>query len=75
MTTNIFDDLKDHYIAVAKELSSQANQAGLLKNPTGVGTEREEVYRDFLARHLPKMCDVFLEVWTETQILPKPSFS
>ena len=60
MTTNIFDDLKDHYIAVAEELSSQANQAGLLKNPTGVGTEREEVYRDFLARHLPKMCDVFL---------------
>ena len=60
MKPDIFDHLKDHYISVAKELSSQADQAGLLTNPTGVGTAREEVYRAFLARHLPKMCDVFL---------------
>lgn len=60
MKQDIFDHLKEHYASVAEELSSQARQAGLLRNPTGVGTEREEVYRTFLERHLPKMCDVFL---------------
>ena len=60
MKRDIFRHLKEHYISVARELSSQARQAGLLTNPTGVGTEREEVYRAFLERHLPKMCDVFL---------------
>ena len=60
MKHDVFDHLKEHYASVAKELSSQARQAGLLQNPTGVGTEREEVYRTFLERHLPKMCDVFL---------------
>ena len=60
MKPDIFGHLKEHYISVAKELSSQASQAGLLTNPTGVGTGREEVYRAFLDRHLPKMCDVFL---------------
>ena len=60
MKPDVFDHLKDHYISIARELNSQASQAGLLTNPTGVGTEREEVYRAFLERHLPKMCDVFL---------------
>ena len=60
MKPDVFDRLKEHYVSVARELSSQASQAGLLNNPTGVGTEREEVYRTFLERHLPKMCDVFL---------------
>ena len=60
MKPDVFSDLRDHYTSVAKELSSKARQAGLLNNPTGVGTEREEVYRAFLDRHVPKMCDVFL---------------
>ena len=60
MSPDVFGQLKDHYVSVAKELSSQASQAGLLKNPTGIGTGREEVYRAFLERHLPKMCDIFL---------------
>ena len=60
MKPDVFDHLKEHYISIARELNSQARQAGLLTNPTGVGTEREEVYRAFLERHLPKMCDVFL---------------
>ena len=55
-----FANSTHHYISVAQELRSQAIQAGLLENPTGVGTQREEVYRAFLERHLPKMCDVFL---------------
>ena len=60
MKPDVFDHLKQHYISIAEELRSQATQAGLLTNPTGVGTEREEVYRTFLERHLPKACDVFL---------------
>lgn len=60
MKPDVFRDLRDHYTLVAQELSSQARQAGLLKNPTGVGTEREDVYRSFLERHVPKMCDIFL---------------
>lgn len=59
MTRDIFDHLKQHYESIARELHSQAHQARLLTNPTGVGSEREEVYRAFLERHLPKMCDVF----------------
>lgn len=60
MTLDVFDHLKRHYAAVAGELRSSAQQAGLLSNPTGVGTQREEVYRTFLERYLPKTCDVFL---------------
>ena len=60
MSSDVFDDLKNYYVSLAKELTSQASQAGLLKNPTGIGTEREEVYLTFLKRHLPKMCDIFL---------------
>ena len=60
MKRDVFDQLKNHYVDVAQELSSQARQAGLLSNPSGVGTEREEVYRTFLERHLPKMSDAFL---------------
>lgn len=60
MTSDVFDHLKGHYAFVADELRYKAKQAAFLRNPTGIGTEREEVYRDFLRRHLPKMCDVFL---------------
>ena len=60
MKRDVFGDLKEYYSSVAIELSGRARQAGLLQNPTGVGTEREEVYRTFLERHLPKICDVFL---------------
>ena len=50
----------EHFKAVAESLSNQASDAGLLANATGVGTEREEVYKSFLERHVPKICDVFL---------------
>ena len=56
----VFNQIKDHFASVARELSSRATQAGILTNPTGVGEQREEVYRSFLERHVPKMCDTFL---------------
>lgn len=60
MAPDIFEQFKKHYISVADELTAKAKQAGLLNNATGIGTEREEAYRDFLERHVPKTCDVFL---------------
>lgn len=60
MNDDVFGDLAAHYVSVAQELSSQAQQAGLLRNPTATGTGREDVYRAFLERHLPRACDVFL---------------
>ena len=60
MERNTLNLMVDHFTAVAAELENSARQAGLLTNPTGVGTEREEAYRSFLERHVPKICDVFL---------------
>ncbi len=59
-TVNVFDRLRAHYEAISEELASAARQASILDHPTGIGTEREEVYRGFLERHVPKTCDVFL---------------
>ena len=52
--------IEEHFKLIAAELDFLARQAGLLTNSSGVGTEREMVYRRFLKRHVPKMCDVFL---------------
>lgn len=60
MSNDVFSDIKSYYIQVAKNLIAEARQASLLVNSTSVGTEREEVYRKFLERHLPKACDAFL---------------
>ncbi|MDE2730670.1 MAG: hypothetical protein OXI38_04655 [Bacteroidota bacterium] len=60
MKSDIFDHLIRHYASVAEELRSKAQQAAVLGNPTGIGTEREEIYRIILERYLPKQCDVFL---------------
>ena len=59
MSENVFLDLANYYGAVAEQLASEAKQAGLLKNPTAVGTDREEVYQRFLERHVPRSCEVF----------------
>ena len=61
MTTgNVFDKLHLHYKAISEELASAARQASILNHPSVIGTEREEIYRGFLERHVPKTCDVFL---------------
>ena len=53
-------DLAKHFERIATELKAQALQSSILGNSSGVGTDREEVYRGFLERHLPKNCDAFL---------------
>ncbi|MCY3960615.1 MAG: hypothetical protein OXG34_02960 [bacterium] len=60
MTTDAFDDLKKHFKAMAIELKSKGEQASVFAHTSDTGTEREEAYRTFLERHLPKTCDVFL---------------
>ena len=60
MSRDVFDELAAHFTSVAEQLSTEARQAGLLKNSSAVGTNREEVYKSFLERHVPKSCEVFL---------------
>ena len=60
MSADIFSGLKNYYNQIAQNLITEAEQATILANPTGVRTEREEVYREFLENHLPKSCNVFL---------------
>ncbi len=44
---------------VAARLKHQASQAGnALTNSADVGSEREDIYRDFLVNHVPVACDV-----------------
>ena len=59
MSENAFSDLAKYYGALAEQLASEAKQADLLRNPTAVGTDREEVYQRFLERHVPRSCEVF----------------
>jgi len=60
MANDVFGNLAEYHASVAQERSSKARQAKLLAQPTATGTEREDVYREFLERHLPRTCDVFL---------------
>ena len=60
MSGDAFDDLKNHFKAMAIELKSKGEQASVFAHTSDTGTEREEAYRTFLERHLPKICDVFL---------------
>ena len=57
---HVFHQIRDHFESVARELSNRAAQAGILTNTTGIGEQREEVYRGFLERYVPKICDTFL---------------
>ncbi|MDE2715572.1 MAG: hypothetical protein OXI33_00965 [Chloroflexota bacterium] len=60
MVTNVFTDLKEHYQTLAESLRAHADEAGVLRTSSDVGTQREDLYKSFLERHLPKSADVFL---------------
>ena len=55
---NVYLELARYYASVAEQLTSEGRQASLLENTTAVGTDREEIYRRFLERHLPSACEV-----------------
>ena len=59
MDKPVFGELADYFEAVSSQLEGDARQAKLLENAAVVGGVREEVYRRFLERHLPKSCEVF----------------
>ena len=59
MKQNVFADIARYFEAVAEQLLSEGRQAKILENSSVVGNDREEIYRRFLARHLPNGCDAF----------------
>ena len=59
MGKDIFQRITETYSNEAKALVHRAN-ANTLFNPSDTGLHREQLYADFLERHLPKSCDVFL---------------
>ena len=56
---SVYVDMARYLAAVSDELKGEARQAAILENPSVVGADREEVFRRFLERHLPKGCEVF----------------
>ena len=61
MSTNAFSKMAEYFNSLVQEITSEARQAGMLQNPTAVGTGREEIFRRLLERHLPDTCEVFRE--------------
>ncbi len=59
MNKSVYEDMARYFAAVSEELKGEARQAALLENASVVGGDREEVFRRFLERHLPKGCEVF----------------
>ena len=59
MSTDAFTKMVEYFDGLVQEMMSEASQAGLLQNPTAVGTGREEIFRPLLERHLPDNCEVF----------------
>ena len=59
MSTDAFAKMAEYFESLVQEMKSEARQAGLLQNPTAVGTGREEIFRRLLERHLPDNCEVF----------------
>ena len=59
MSSNVFPDMARYFQSIVGQLTNEARQAGLLQNPTAIGTGREEIYRRILERHLPSTCEVF----------------
>ncbi len=59
MNKSVYEDMARYFAAVSEQLKGEARQAALLENASVVGGDREEVFRRFLERHLPKGCEVF----------------
>ena len=45
MSTDAFAKMAEYFESLVQEMKSEARQAGLLQNPTAVGTGREEIFR------------------------------
>lgn len=59
MNKPVYEDMARYFAAISEQLTGEARQAALLENSSVVGGDREEVFRRFLERHLPRDCEVF----------------
>ena len=59
MDESAFLDIARYLDSLAVHLRTESHQASILDNASVVGSDREEIYRHFLERHLPIHCDVF----------------
>ena len=59
MNKSVYEDLARYFAAVSEQLRGEARQAAVLENASVVGGDREDIFRRFLERHLPKGCEVF----------------
>lgn len=57
---DIFDRLATYYQRVTDALAGNISAASVFLNSTDVGTSIEEIYAEFLRRHLPSSCEVNL---------------
>lgn len=60
MAKGFFERLGSYYDNVAKVLKGEADVASIFPNTSDIGISREKVYVDFLIRHAPSKCNVFL---------------
>ena len=59
-TSSVFSNIRNHFEKIADQLVAETEVASGLTNSSDVGASREDVYKRFLERHLPKTCNVFL---------------
>jgi len=55
-----FERLKKYYSDIGDELLNRSKCANIFPNPTDKGTNREEIYLNFLKDHIPLGCNIFL---------------
>lgn len=60
MTQPFFHRLRAYYLKVAEVLRGEADAASIFPNSTDVGISRELVYLEFLRKHVPSKCNVFV---------------
>ena len=58
MAKDAYAELVNYFDGVVEQMLSEARQSGALRNPADVGGGREDVFRRFLERHLPRSCEV-----------------
>lgn len=51
-------DLVSYFADEADILERKASKAGLFDNAADIGSQREDILRDFLKNHLPRRCDL-----------------
>lgn len=59
MEKPFFERLNEYYQSIGKDLQNKSDTAVIFPNPTDKGTNREQIYLDFLIKHAPSGCNIF----------------